>query len=146
MKMIYGGVPVNSLNVHHFEMDTNDCTMVASDLQAGVTAVARGQKITGTGKTFEFAWYGRMTSNDSFIIPANAVNIVHISSTDYPIHSIVQLSDMKALDFNTPQVIGNLIVDNLQHSISVYVQNNEIFIICDIDTSFEIFFGKDNYV
>lgn len=146
MKMMYNGTQIKSLNIKHYEMDTNSCDMIASDLQSGKTAVARGKKITGTGKSFEFAWYGRMTSNDSFIIPTDAVNIVHVSSLGYPIHSVVQLSDMKTLDFNTPKIIGNLIVDNLHHPISVYIQNNEIFITCDVNTNFEVFFGKDNYV
>lgn len=150
MKMYLGNMPIKKANISHFEMDTNDCTMVASDLQAGVTAVARGQKITGTGKCFEFAHYGGMYSNDFIIIPTDSINVVHISSLSYPVHSTIQLSDMKNLDFNTSQVIGNLIVDNVQYPISVCVQTNESFVevwvVCDIDVRFQIFLGKDNYV
>lgn len=146
MKMIYGGTPVKSLKVKHYEMDTNSCDMIASDLQTGKTAVARGQKITGTGKSFEFAYYGRLMSNDSLIIPINEINIVHVSSLDYPVHSTVKLLDMKYLDFSTEQIIGNLIFNNLEYPVSVLVQNNEISIFCDIDANFEIFFGKDNYI
>lgn len=146
MKMLLGNTPVNSLNIKHFEMDTNDCTMVASDLQAGVTAVARGQKITGTGKSFEFAYYGRLKSNNSLFIPVNEINVVHISSVDYPMHSSIRLEDMKNINFSTNQTISNLISNNLQNPVSVIVENNEIFVTCDIDANFEIFFGKDNYV
>ena len=77
MKMIYGGVPVNSMKLKHYEISTNDCDMVASDLQAGKTAVAKGRKITGTGKSFEFACYGQLDTNAKRYVPAN-INVVEI--------------------------------------------------------------------
>lgn len=81
--MIYGGVPVNSMKISYYEMDTNDCDMIASDLQAGKTAVARGQKITGTGKSFEFATYGYITTNIPTPIPTN-INVIHLGCMEYP--------------------------------------------------------------
>ena len=32
MKMYLGKTPIKGLNVKHFEMDTNDCDMIASDM------------------------------------------------------------------------------------------------------------------
>ena len=144
--MIYGGVPVNSLKVKHYELDTNSATVQPSDMQSGITAYARGQKIIGTGKSFEFAYYGRMLSNDSFIIPTNTVNVVHISSVDYPVHSLVHLANMDNLDFTSGQVVCNLIVNGSEHPVTVIANNNEISVNCDVNVYFEIFFGKDNYV
>lgn len=146
MKLMYGNVPVKSLNIHSYELNTNDCDMIASDLQAGKTAVARGQKIVGTGKSFEFAYCGRIQSNDSLIIPTNTINIVHISSLDYPVHSLIQLSHMTDLDFVNGQVVCNLIVNNVEYPVTVTAANNEVSVACDISVYFEIFFGKDNYV
>lgn len=145
-KMFLGTTPINSLRIHQYDISTNDATVVPSDLQAGITCYARGQKITGTGKSFEFAYYGTMISNDSLIIPIDTINIAHVSSLTYPVHATVNLNNMYSLNFGTSQVIGNLIANGSQYPISVYVQNNEIFINCDIDTDFEIFFGKDNYI
>lgn len=45
MKMYYGGTPIKSLNVKHYEMSTSDATVQPSDLQSGVTCYARGQKL-----------------------------------------------------------------------------------------------------
>lgn len=145
MKMMLGNTPVKSLNIHHFEMDTNSATVQPSDLQAGITCFARGQKVTGTGKSFEFAYYGKILSNDSIIIPTNSINVVHISSLEYPVHSIVQLADMNGLNFANGQVVCNLIADGTEHPVTVTVGNNEIVVSCDVEVFFEIFFGKDNY-
>lgn len=146
MKMIYGNVPVKNLHITKHDVSTNDATMVASDLQVGVTAYARGVKVIGTGKCFEFAFYGRLRSNDSLIIPINEINIIHISSLDYPVQSTVKLVDMQYLDFSIEQAIGNIVFNGLEYPIYASVQNNELHISCDIDAYFEIFFGKDNYV
>lgn len=146
MKIAIGNTPINSLYIHSYEMNTNDATLQASDLQSGITAYARGKKVTGSGKSFEFAFYGQLNSNASLVIPIDTINIVHISSLNYPVYSTVKLGDMKNLDFSISQTIGNLVSENSQSPVSVLVQNNEIFISCDVDTTFEIFFGKDNYV
>ena len=145
MKMIYGGVPVNSLKVKHYEISTNDCDMIASDLQAGKTAVARGQKITGTGKCFEFASYGELFTNEDWFIPT-AINVVQISCLDYPFQTIVDMRNTTNLDFSTEQIIGNLIVDNVAHPIKVSVLNNILTIACDVTIALQVFYGKDNYV
>lgn len=144
MKMIYNGTPINSMKVKHYEMDTNDCDMIASDLQAGKTAVARGKKITGTGKSFEFAYYGQLYTNVGAPVPS-VVNIVEIASLDYPVRASVALNNMKNLDFSSPQSIGSIIVDGISYPISVVVSNGKIIASCDKTIKLQIFYGKDNY-
>lgn len=144
MKMMYGNVPVKSMNIHHFEMDTNDCDMVASDLQAGKTAVAKGKKITGTGKSFEFASYGEFNSNETLYVPSN-INVIQITSILHPTKMTVKVADTKALDFGSEQSIGSVIVNNVEHPIIVVVSGNFLSIKCDESTKIQIFYGKDNY-
>ena len=146
MKLMYGNTPVKSLNIHAYELNTNDCDMVASDLQAGKTAVARGQKITGTGKSFEFACYGNFNTNEGIILPTSSINVVHVSSMEYAVKSHMPLASMKSVDFSTSQLIGAIIHNNVEHPISAIVQNGELLISCDITTGLETFFGKDNYI
>lgn len=145
MKLMYGSVPVKSLNVHSYEMDTNDCTMVASDLQAGVTAVARGQKITGTGKAFSFAMYGGWRTNDSIFIPT-MINAVQIGSVDYPVKMNISMSNMYSHDFTVPQEVAEVVIDGIAYPMTVSVQNGEFLVACDKTISIQLFMGKDEYV
>ena len=143
--MIYNGTPVKSLNVHHFEMNTNDCDMVASDLQAGKTAVARGQKITGTGKCFSFASYGTLRTNYSEIIPTY-VNTVFISGVDYPVRMTALMIDIIHYDFSTAREIAEVIIDGVTYPISVCAKDGELLISCEKNIDIELFFGKDEYI
>lgn len=145
MKMFYNGTPIKSLNIKHFELDTNDCDMVASDLQAGKTAVAKGKKVTGTGKSFEFARYGLMETNKSIYIPHD-INVVEIASMEYPVKLTVALSDMKNVDFTTINTIATVIIDSISYDLTVQAVNHIITINCDKDISLQVFYGKDNYV
>lgn len=145
MKMFLGEVPIQSLNVHHFEMNTNDATVVSSDLQAGVTCYARGQKITGTGKSFEFAQYGNVETNFPLVIP-NIVNIIEIASTAYPVKSAVALSAIKNMDFSTPQTIGYIIIDNVENPITATIDGNILTLSCSQTITLQVFYGKDNYI
>lgn len=145
MKMFYGNTPINSLNVHCYELSTQDATVQPSDLQAGITCYARGAKVTGTGKSFEFAFYGGVSSNDALYIPTD-INVVEITSLSYPIQHTVALSDMKEYNFSTEQTIGNIIADGISYPVTVIASENMLTISCDIDTTLQIFYGKDNYV
>ena len=145
MKMMYNGTQIKSLNVKHFEVNTNDCDMVASDLQAGTTAVARGKKITGTGKCFEFATYGGFVTNTTRFVPNN-INVIEVSSTDNPVKLKMQLYDMKNIDFTTKQDIATVTVDGVEYNVSVSVSSNMITIYCDKNITLQVFYGKDNYV
>ena len=133
------------MKVNHYELSTNDCDMVASDLQAGKTAVARGRKITGTGKAFEFACYSKITTNKSMPIPTT-LNIVELASVDYPILHNMTFSDIRETDFSTAQIIGYAVINGVNCPITVQVANNILRVECSEKIDILIFFGKDNYV
>lgn len=145
MKMFYGNTPINSLNIKHYEMDTNSCDMIASDLQAGKTAVARGQKITGTGKCFSFASYGRWTTNISNLIPMD-INTIQIGSMDYPVKMTVSINDSHSCDFSTPQGVAEVVIDGITYPMVVSVQNGEFLVTCEKTIDIQLFMGKDEYI
>lgn len=145
MKMLLGNTPVKSLNVHHFDMDTNDATMFASDLQAGVTAYARGQKITGTGRCFEFANYGVMETNLPDYIPTQ-INVIEIASLDCPIKNLIALNNMRNVDFSVEQTIGIAVIDGVEYPITVKCNGNIMTLNCEKTITLQSFYGKDNYV
>lgn len=145
MKMMYNGTQIKSLNIKHYEIDSNFATVEPSDMQAGKTAVARGKKITGTGKSFEFAWYGAFETNDFIPVPSN-INVIGISCTTSPVQLLIELSNMKNVDFSTVQTVGNIIVNNVSHPITVQVVDNMFTIGCSESVILQIFYGKDNYV
>lgn len=136
-----GKTPLNSRMI----TNTDDATMVPSDLQAGVTAYARGLKIEGTGKSFEFALYGQLRTNTPIPIPTN-INIIHVSSLDYPIQLSIALSDMKNVDFSTSATVGSITINDTISSITVSVVNNMLTVTCSDDIYLQVFYGKDNYV
>ena len=145
MKMMYNGIPIKSLNIKHYEIDTNSCDMIASDLQAGKTAVARGKKITGTGKSFSFASYGGWTTNESYIIPM-VINTIQIGSMDYPVKMTIPFQNMKTHDFSAEQEIAEVTINNVVYPMTVFVQNGELIITCEKVINIELFIGKDEYV
>ena len=126
-------------------MNTNDATMVASDLQAGVTAYARGQKITGTGKAFEFATYGVTKTNTPEFTPTS-INVIEITSLEYPIKSVISFSDMCNIDFSTEQIIGIVTIDGVEYPIAVKVEGFLLTFNCEKTIALQSFYGKDNYV
>lgn len=144
MKLMYGNVPIKSLNIKYYELDTNSCDMVASDLQAGKTAVAKGRKIVGTGKSFEFANYGKIETNISTYVPSD-INIIELSSLDYPIKLTAELTSLKNLDFSTNQTIATVVVNGVEHNLNVSVNSNLLTINCDQNFFLQVFYGKDNY-
>lgn len=145
MKMIYGSVPVKNLHITKHDVSTQDATVVASDLQAGVTCYARGQKVTGTGKCFEFARYGSVHLNMPIPIGAS-INIIEVASVNYPVLMTISLDEMKNIDFSSTQEIAKVIVDGIDYIVTATVENNMLTISCDRNISLEIFYGKDNFV
>lgn len=144
MKLVYGNTPVKSLNINYFERNTNDCDMIASDLQAGKTAVAKGRKITGTGKAFNFAIYGSTPSNNIIPIP-DTINTVVLTSVEYPIYMNYIIANMATLDFSTAQTVANVVVDGTTYPVTVQYANNILTISCDTTINLQYFFGKDDY-
>lgn len=144
MKMFYNGTPIKSLNIKHFEVSTNDCTMKASDLQAGVTGVAKGKKIVGTGKAFSFAMYGKWNTNLPIVVP-ETINTVQIGSLDYSVRMVVGMNSMSALDFSTEINVAEVTIDNVVYPITVSVQNGMLTFACDKTINIQIFYGRDEY-
>lgn len=145
MKMYYGNTPVKKVNISHYEMNTNDATVMPSDLQAGVSCYARGQKVVGTGKSFEFAYYGYFETNFPMFIPSD-INVIEVASTDNPIQLTTILSNMKNLDFSIENIIAKVIVDGISYDLIAQVSQDELTIFCEKDVTLQVFYGKDNYV
>lgn len=145
MKMMYNGTQIKSLNIKHYEMDTNSATAQPSDLQVGVTCFGKGKKITGTGKAFSFATYGMWRTNESDIIPTT-INVFLIGSLDYPIKMTASLNDIRVYDFSTSHVIAEIVIDGINYPISVTVQNGEFVMLCEKTVDIYLFMGKDEYI
>jgi hypothetical protein len=67
-----------------------------------VTCFARGQKIAGAGKAFEFAQYSDLPTNFMRYVPSN-INIVEVASSEYPVKLNVELGLMENTDFSPKQ-------------------------------------------
>lgn len=145
MKMMYNKTPVKSMKVKHYEISTNDCSAIPSDLQTGVTCVSKGKKITGTGKSFEFAHYGTTRLNLPIPVP-EAINVIEIASTEYPVRMLFGVNNIKNIDFSSESAVANVTIDGEEYIVSLTMNNNILTISCEKSISLEIFYGKDNYV
>ena len=145
MKMFYNGTPIKSLNIKHYEVSTQDCTAIPSDLQAGITCVSKGKKITGTGKSFEFANYGRVNTNVGLFAPT-IINVTEIACLEYPIRASMAIDVMKNIDFSTSQTIGYAVIDNVEYPITAQVVGVVLTFNCEKTIELQYFCGKDNYV
>ena len=142
MKLMLGNTPVKKMMIHN---DTQDATMVASDLQAGVTCYAKGQKVTGTGKCFSFAAYGSWKTNVPDFIFSD-INTVQIGSVDHPMKMTMPMNETRYYDFSTPQQVAEVIVDGVSYPVTVSVQDGEFLVSCDKTINIQLFIGKDEYV
>lgn len=142
MKLCLGDTPIKALFTH---TDTDDGTIVPSDMQAGTIGYARGQKIVGTGKAFSFAMYGQITTNDPWPVP-EVINVIEIASLQYPIKASVGFSEMASLDFSTEKTVGLITIDGTDYPITAKVVSNILTIACSQTIDLQVFYGKDEYV
>lgn len=145
MKLCLGNTPVTALNIRKLDVDTNDATIQASDIQSGLTAYAKGVKVTGTGKTFAFAHYGSQQTNVAIPVPG-VINAIGIGSSEYPIRIAIAMSDMKDADFTVENTIANVTINGTAYPITAQVVNNQLTIGCSQTIQLEVFYGKDEHV
>lgn len=141
MKMFLGNTPIKGMKIG---TNTDDATLVASDLQAGVTAYAKGKKVTGTGKCFSFATYGKMETNLADYVPSQ-INVIEIASLDYHIKSLIAFDNMQSVDFSIEQTIGSVVIDSTEYPITVRCKNSILTLNCEKTITLEVFLGEDNY-
>ena len=146
MKMIYGGTPVNSMKVKHYEIDTNSATVQPSDMQAGVTCFARGEKITGTGKAFAFVFCGGIITNTPYSFPLCGVNTIIISSFSNPIKMDMSINDIRQNETISNLTIGTISIDGIDYPISVTVDDTGFIFYCEKTIEIQGFCGKDEHI
>lgn len=145
MKLCLGNTPIKSLNIRKLDVNTNDATIVASDMQSGMTAYAKGVKVTGTGKSFAFASHGGLKTNFAQPIPG-IINVIDISSMAYPIQMIMDISDMKDSDFSVENTVANVIINGATYPITAQVADNKLTLACSQTIQLQVFYGKDDHV
>lgn len=145
MKMFYNGTPIKSMKVKHYEISTNDCTMTASDLQSGVTGVARGKKIVGTGKAFSFAMYGDCPSNVTMPIPTSEINTLLISANNYSVRMEKSTREFRDVDLSTEQEIAAVNINGVDYPVVLKIANNMLTVSCNQTITLQVLFGKDDY-
>ena len=143
--MCLGSTPVKSLNIRKLDVDTNDATVTASDMQSGSIAYAKGKKVTGTGRSFAFASYGTKETNDPIPVPG-LINVVEVSSLLYPVQLQVALSDMKDNDFSVESQIATVLINGVSYPITARVSDNQLILSCEQTIAIQVFYGKDEHV
>lgn len=145
MKLCLGSTPVKSLNIRKLDVDTNDATIVASDMQSGSIAYAKGQKVTGTGKAFAFASYGKHPTNFAIPVPG-MINVIEIGCMSNAFQMTLGVNQMKDVDFSIEQELGNLIVDGVNCPITSIIENGNLTLNCSQSVELLVFYGKDDHV
>lgn len=157
MSYIVGGVKAKKVGVL-LEPSTYDADITPENMQHGMTAYARGEKVVGTGKCFEFAGYGSGKiqllqdgdGNNKYglsIISKGKPNLIFLSSTGTG-DIILQTNHIVDLAGDTPVVIGTnysasgkVTATHKNGRLIIYLENTE-----SQSTRLRYFFGKDNEI
>lgn len=152
-----GGKIYNTVSVLT-EPNTYDADITPENMQRGMTAYAKGKKIVGTGKAFEFAYYGLAKVRAIYGLDENTLygfkkeihecaNIIIISPTGTG-DVLFQTTNIIEMQVGVPVKIG--LNSSASSEIFAYSDGEYFYIysteILDINTQFFYFFGKDNEV
>lgn len=141
------------------EPSTYDADLTPVDMQLGKTAYVQGEKITGTGKCFEFAEYGQSSIYPIFdenynmkygflIEVGNGANVVFLSSTtdgDIVVQDVFTVNETKEGEAvkigENKTTLTDINAFHLDGFLVIYCVD-----IADENTSLNFFVGKDNTI
>lgn len=152
MPLCLGDIEIGSI----VGLETYDADITPENMQHGMTAYARGQKVIGTGKAFEFVQYGSMVVEEIidtdgtirhgilFNVDAGA-NIVFIAASDVG-DAIVQTEYLVNMTEGATAKIGQNLTDG--GDVRAYYANGCLIIYLSNEpkerTLLRVFIGKDN--
>lgn len=156
MSYIVNGVKAKKVGVL-LEPSTYDADITPENMQNGMTAYARGEKVIGTGKCFEFAHYGRLAvskvtdenGNEKYggkIFAGNGANLLFISP-----YSGDNLT-LKTIFISPEENVAVKIGDNKTTGGSLYAyrKGDKVCVYStetnDKKSQFYYFVGKDNEI
>lgn len=156
MSYIINGKPVKNVGIIT-EPSSYGTDITPEDMQSGRTAVSKGKIVTGTGRAFEFARYGRCSvdvlqdenNNDVYgamlkIKPG--CNIVFMSSI--PNSDIFVQSSFVFNISDSDEVVGVAMNQTTLSDVYAFYRNDYLYVysaeIANPKTTFNYFVGKDN--
>lgn len=143
MQLRLGDTKVKALMIHN---DTSDATLKASDMQAGVTGYANGQKITGTGKAFVFALYGSASSDAMIPLPVETINTILLGCANNPIKMVDTVVAMRDYDFSSDKQVATVNVGGTDYPITLRITGGIATFGCSQKVTLQILIGKDEYI